>query len=142
MNTVVEFDYNKFMQVFPEFNKLSEEQVEPWSTIAIDLFGEMYVKPSILDDIINFTTAHLVYTRYSIDPVDTEEYTGVNLKDMGDTTITTSKSVGTSSISTSGTLQYIPDSNSAFLNTLSTTKYGMIVLSLLEIYAPIGYLVK
>jgi hypothetical protein len=136
------FDYNNFIAMFPEFTKLSEELVEPWSNIAVDLFGHMCVKPTVLDDIVNLAVAHLVYTRYSIDPEDPEEYTGVNIKDMGDTTITTSKSVGTSSISTSGTLQYVPDSTSAFLNTLSTTKYGMLLLSLLEIYAPVGYLVK
>ena len=138
-----EFQYDRFIDVFPEFSKVSEDVVKIWSSVVQRLLVNSWIScdDDVYNTMVELGTAHLLYMRYDVTEELIPEDDGLTLRDMGDVVQVTSKTAGTGSLSESGSVIYTSD-NSAFISTLSTTKYGLLLLTLIELYAPCGYVVK
>lgn len=135
------FDVDAFLKVFKEFSGIEADTVQFYGDISIDFldlgaWGEKWYMRGVY-----LLTAHALAMRYPIDGYEDEQGNKVSLLPANDTIQVTSKSAGTGSLSESGQAVYKSSTPSAWLDTLSQTRYGLQLLALIEMLFPCGYCV-
>lgn len=135
------FVVEDFLAVYPEFNKINTTSIQflgdiSYSLLPINVWGDKWHQHACY-----LLTAHNLAMRFPIDSIENEDGTITELNDVNNTLQITSHSAGTGSLSESGTAIY-SNSDSAFLSNLAQTKYGLMLISLMELVLPSGYIVK
>lgn len=135
------FVVEDFLLVFPEFKHIATESIQFTGDIAYELLPHIVWGDKWHSRACYLLTAHNLAMRFPIDGIESEDGSIIPLNDVNNTIQITSHSAGTGSLSESGSAIY-SNSDSAFLSNLSQTRYGIQLLSLMELVMPCGYLVK
>lgn len=131
------FSYDSFIAIFPEFSGIPAERISFVYDFGKDLlneqaFGKWY------DRAVMLYVAHRLATQYNIDAVVTSEGM-VSPSEFG--MISSSKSASTSSLSEGKTPSVFANSDNPLYFDLSKTRYGIMLLALIDLLMPGGYVV-
>lgn len=131
------FSYDNFIAIFPEFSGIPKDRVSFVYEFGKDFlneqaFGKWY------DRAVMLYLAHRLATQYNIDATVTSEGM-VSPNEFG--MMGSSKSASTSSLSESKTPSVFANSDNPLYFDLSKTRYGMMLLELIDLLMPGGYVV-
>lgn len=131
------FNYDTFIAIFPEFASIPRERVAFVYEFGADLlnpnaFGKWYDKALML------YIAHRLATQYNIDATVSKEGM-VSPNEYG--MFTSSKSASTSSLSESKSASGFMNSDNPLYFDLAKTRYGVMLLELIDLLMPGGYVV-
>lgn len=125
------FVVDVFLQVYKEFGEISPPMIQMQGNAAIAYlnrcaFGNMYAYAVAL------LTAHRLARIYNIGMV----YSALDMHDQSTTELGTSKSASTTSLSEGSTPLGLVTGGDPFTSELATTRYGLILLQLIETLVP------
>lgn len=136
------FVVEEFLKSFPEFNQLNEDTIQFYGDISYDLLPLKIWSDKWHMRACYLLTAHNLAMRFPIEDITNEDGSITPLNDVNNTIQVTSHSAGTGSLSESGTAIVNSTDADTFTANLSQTRYGLMLLSLMDVVLPKSYLVR